>query len=100
LHNLNVKHLEKISAKVSTVIASLIVKKNKASAQGFGDWVHEALAGGARKAHRYTTKDAALPSLPMYETVDGIIVSDPILLIQERARRWMVLWTKHKEQFA
>ena len=99
LRRLHAKHIEKICAKVGTVMSYLIVKNNKASAQGFGDWVCEAIAGGARKAHRYTTKDAALPSLPMYETIDGKIVSDPLLLIQERARRWMVLWSKRQEQF-
>jgi len=41
LHRLHAKHLEKTCAKVSTVISYLIVKKNKASAQGFGDWVCE-----------------------------------------------------------
>ena len=46
LHRLHTKRLEKICAKVSTVISYLIVKKNKASAQGFGDWVCEAIAGG------------------------------------------------------
>ena len=78
---------------------TFVQKKNNASNQGFGDWVCEAIAGGANKAHRYTTKDAALPSLPMYESIGDQIVSDPILLIQERARRWMVLWSKHIEQF-
>ena len=45
LHRLHAKHLEKICAKVSTVISYPIVKKNNASVQGFGDWVCEAIAG-------------------------------------------------------
>ena len=46
MHRLHAKHIEKICAKVSTVISYLVVKTNKASAQGFGDWVCEAIAGG------------------------------------------------------
>ena len=61
MHYLNAKHLANISGKVAFIIGHLIKKKNYASTQGFGDWVHEALAGGARKAHRYTTKDTVLP---------------------------------------
>ena len=40
-----------------------------------------------------------MPSLPMYETIGGRIVSDPIELIQETARRWMLLWSKHDKQY-
>ena len=46
LHRLHAKHIEKICAKASTVISYLSVKKNKASAQGFADWVCEGIAGG------------------------------------------------------
>ena len=35
----------------------------------------------------------------MYETIGGRIVSDPIELIQERSRRWMLLWSKHEGRY-
>ena len=94
-----VQHFNLVCTKVRKVIEHLMTKKQAASSQGFGEWVCQAIAKGAKQAHRYTTKDAAFPSLPMYERIGERIISDPILLIKERAKRWMALWSKHSDQF-
>ena len=70
------------------------------SAASFTEWVHEALANGAGKAHKWTVKNTGpLPVQQFLIDDDGILHDQPIQAMKAREKKWMKFWQRDASEY-